>query len=487
MSALEDKQDLLVSGTNIKTVNGDSVLGSGNMTISAKEYTYNLSTLERQLKTQAISDINHVINDLIVGDKNNTEHLNKNDLFIFGVITDLHHITDGHSYGGTNAHVVTKSEHSIRLLGAIAYEVGLDTVICCGDYSNGYKNHPTDADASGYSRQEYDEIIMPLMSSMFSQYIPCPYFFVDGNHDRGYTIGDNFSTNKHWLETVDAMNNTMGANVTVKKIKDIIKDNNIYYPSDGGTGSGSTMVDDGVTGNGTSASYIVDFNTKKVRCALFSSYENYIGYNIGIDVNYGSSYPLSIYAATKFYPASDAQDWKLIAFRHSLSTNALTDSSIPAASQNAFFGILNSFMMEKDKMTGNYAGQGGYNWLAPNPNPNNNNKNFKGKALVGIITGHQHLHMMGYGSNTTCRAVIIANAFANSNSFVDGFPVSEDAYCFSLFVIDPINWWLYEVQVGRHDSANESLSEGSRERVARANGTTENITGIYRYKIVSHT
>jgi hypothetical protein len=33
-SALATKQDTLVSGTNIKTVNGNSLLGSGDLTIS---------------------------------------------------------------------------------------------------------------------------------------------------------------------------------------------------------------------------------------------------------------------------------------------------------------------------------------------------------------------------------------------------------------------------------------------------------------------
>jgi hypothetical protein len=32
--ALEDKQDTLVSGTNIKTINNESILGNGNITIS---------------------------------------------------------------------------------------------------------------------------------------------------------------------------------------------------------------------------------------------------------------------------------------------------------------------------------------------------------------------------------------------------------------------------------------------------------------------
>lgn len=38
-SALNNKQDTLVSGTNIKTINSTSILGSGNITISAPTYT----------------------------------------------------------------------------------------------------------------------------------------------------------------------------------------------------------------------------------------------------------------------------------------------------------------------------------------------------------------------------------------------------------------------------------------------------------------
>ena len=40
-NALNGKQDTLVSGTNIKTINGNSVLGGGDLAISGKQYTFN--------------------------------------------------------------------------------------------------------------------------------------------------------------------------------------------------------------------------------------------------------------------------------------------------------------------------------------------------------------------------------------------------------------------------------------------------------------
>lgn len=42
-SALSGKQDTLVSGTNIKTINNESIIGSGNLTISGSNglFDYN--------------------------------------------------------------------------------------------------------------------------------------------------------------------------------------------------------------------------------------------------------------------------------------------------------------------------------------------------------------------------------------------------------------------------------------------------------------
>ena len=43
-SAISGKQDTLVSGTNIKTINNTSLLGSGDITISGSEPVYNSQT-----------------------------------------------------------------------------------------------------------------------------------------------------------------------------------------------------------------------------------------------------------------------------------------------------------------------------------------------------------------------------------------------------------------------------------------------------------
>lgn len=67
---LDEKQDTLVSGTNIKTINNTSLLGSGNITIS--------SGVDNEVQLY-----NFICNSVIPGDDNT------NDTFIINVDTDI--------------------------------------------------------------------------------------------------------------------------------------------------------------------------------------------------------------------------------------------------------------------------------------------------------------------------------------------------------------------------------------------------------------
>ena len=60
--AVNTKQDTLVSGTNIKTVNGSSILGSGDLTVSAS-YTAGTGI---DITNNTISTIAMVITDYTV-------------------------------------------------------------------------------------------------------------------------------------------------------------------------------------------------------------------------------------------------------------------------------------------------------------------------------------------------------------------------------------------------------------------------------------
>ena len=43
LQSLEGKQDLLVSSENIKTINGNNILGAGNVDINPRHYDYDLT------------------------------------------------------------------------------------------------------------------------------------------------------------------------------------------------------------------------------------------------------------------------------------------------------------------------------------------------------------------------------------------------------------------------------------------------------------
>lgn len=46
-NALNDKQDTLVSGTNIKTIDGNSILGSGNLSVTGYSYVYQIGSVNQ--------------------------------------------------------------------------------------------------------------------------------------------------------------------------------------------------------------------------------------------------------------------------------------------------------------------------------------------------------------------------------------------------------------------------------------------------------
>lgn len=60
-SALGGKQDSLISGTNIKTINGNSILGSGNLTIKESWYGTCATAAATQAKVVTTSSANFVL------------------------------------------------------------------------------------------------------------------------------------------------------------------------------------------------------------------------------------------------------------------------------------------------------------------------------------------------------------------------------------------------------------------------------------------
>ena len=112
----------------------------------------------------------------------------------FGFISDIHKcrrvagddaVTEPETdYWYGSAGVLTEAEPSIRLLGAVAADAGLDAVICGGDFSTA----PIMGPGKGLSETEYTNEIWNV-KAMFDSHLPAdlPRFTVDGNHERHYS------------------------------------------------------------------------------------------------------------------------------------------------------------------------------------------------------------------------------------------------------------------------------------------------------------
>ena len=73
LAAVPNKQDTLVSGTNIKTINGQPILGSGDMTIQAGDtdaVKYTAQTLTSSQQEQSRTNIGAMaaVNGVFLGD-----------------------------------------------------------------------------------------------------------------------------------------------------------------------------------------------------------------------------------------------------------------------------------------------------------------------------------------------------------------------------------------------------------------------------------
>ena len=75
---LNKKQDVLVSGTNIKTVNGESILGNGDLTIESKDV--DLTNYYTKDETYTQEEVNELIDGVSSGDVDLTNYYTKSEV-----------------------------------------------------------------------------------------------------------------------------------------------------------------------------------------------------------------------------------------------------------------------------------------------------------------------------------------------------------------------------------------------------------------------
>ena len=360
----------------------------------------------------------------------------------FGFISDVHKckrvpgdddpvspVTD-YWYG--SAGILTEAEQSIRLLGSVATDAGLDAIINGGDLSTA----PVVGPAKGLTEVEYTNEIWNV-KAMFNQHIPStvPLFTIDGNHERSYNIGGasmNMS-DENWAYVLTNFNTS--ASAAHAQGVDITYHRDIPNASIGNSQKGT------FTGN----SYHLDFRR------LYASK----GYNVRIaclsayDKASGSDLRNRVFDAGQFYDASGDQ------------------ISAGMTPENTIMGLVAHGAEETVGVSARSAAgslQCGYMNGYSNPGSKAgpwNGGTHKGLGFFGLVAAHYHFVTTkeitdAFDNLVNADNKVYASSISVSASHAVNYPAKpaqhelgkEAAYHFSIFVIDTDKNLMREVRLG---------------------------------------
>lgn len=449
VSALEDKQDVLVSGQNIKTINNNSVLGSGNIEVNVtpptpQEYPQEalLTDTEKQYRANTLARIDE-LNPIANG---------KRKYMMFGFISDLHtmptnaainavdnaemqaditamlnadivfpnwegegNITDASSIAShiksawpssDTSYYGASSEEDLRLLGAIAFAAGFDAVFCGGDLSSGRLPY------NCYSYQMYQ------MKKLFDKYITVPRYFTDGNHDRWYDNNVAQRNNTEWDKWLHLLNSNGASYITANESRYGDKSN----------------------------TYFVDFASRKVRAIMQSKYET----STSVSATGASPYGYNLFDAFCFDNPADALDWTVMMFAHYVPSldNFLgyyrTGNRIGDVTGRPWGSSTGNVagLMNPDKSTTNSSYQNQYASQSKNAQYGSG---YKGKATIGCFSGHVH----------TLAEFTVTTPEGDTRKLLDNLSIwnsNDSGYTFSIFIVNDddyqLHWLLYSPDYG---------------------------------------
>ena len=395
-----------------------------------------VATLESNLKSDIMSKVNQV---------NPIDSATGQRKYIsFAFITDFHKCrrVEGDDaaadpvktywYGSSGC--LTESEQSIRLLGSLATDAGLDAVIAGGDFATA----PIigDGTKAGLTEEEYTNEIWNV-KAMFDQHVPAtiPLFAIDGNHERKYSLNgaDMHMSDAAWAYVLTNFNTSASAahahNVDVTYHRDLA----------------AAKLGDNATGAYTGNSYHIDLRRlvasggNNVRIACVSMYDSATGANPAYRA----------FDAAQFYDAGGSLIDSALTPENTVigmvahgSDERLGGTMARAAAGTLMNGFMNGYYNARDKVGP---------W----------NRGTQGKAFFGLVAGHLHFtdtkeitdayDNLVNGDNTTyASAVSVASAYgvnypAKPNQHELG---TEAAYHFSIFVVDTDSNKFREIRLG---------------------------------------
>lgn len=128
---LSDKQDILVSGTNIKTINGESVLGSGNIELQTE------ITVDSALSTSSTNPVQNKVIAAKVNEISNSLPKSGNGTTVENGVVNISTVAVCVPFGEENAYTL-RSTHPEYGIGGTLYKLsGDNTIAFSAQGSNG--------------------------------------------------------------------------------------------------------------------------------------------------------------------------------------------------------------------------------------------------------------------------------------------------------------------------------------------------------------
>ena len=397
-----------------------------------------VATLEAGLK----SDIMTIVNQVNPIDS----ATGKRKYISFAMISDIHKCkrvagddaatNPVTTYWYGSASCLTEAEQSIRLLGSVASDAGLDAIINGGDMSTApiYNGGAQDR---GLTEAEYTNEIWNV-KAMFDQHLPAsvPLFTIDGNHERNYSLNgaDMHMSDEAWAY-VQTNFNTSAAAAHAQGV-------DVTYHRD----LASAKLGANATGRFTGNSFHLDFKRllasggNNVRIACVSLYDSATG---------GES-QYRVYDAGQFYDAAgNLLDADLTPENTVMGMVAHgSEENVSGVSGRSAAGSLQCGFMNGYSNPSSHSGP----W---------NLGTHKGMGFFGLVAAHFHFTnektitdaydtAANPDNNVYASAVSVASAYAvNCPSKPKSHELgTEAAYHFSIFVVDTDNNKLREVRLG---------------------------------------
>ena len=449
VSALEGLQPLLVSGRNIKTINGNSVLGSGNIEVNVtpptpQEYPQEalLTDTEKKLRRKVLAYFDGGTYDPSSwepADGNTVEPLTLNGInpinpstgkrkfMSFAFITDLHTCFGKNIIAGIDASEMQSDVQSMVNAGVQFFDGNGDATINVSDIvtaikddwpsSDGYMDltcepsvrlagaiaHASGLDAvivggdlsSGRLPKNCYRYQIGQVKKLFDKYVLCRRYTCDGNHDRMYHDNvtgldyQQFVDNADWQPFLRYFNST-GA---------------VYLNDKSSWPSGEVPCN----------TYYADFPDHKVRLMMRSYYDN--GFVSRQDYQ-------NIFDCYRFDSDTEMAQWNLCMFAHSNANDDIRQA----------YGFI----------TGQYYANGATRYI------NGVDNSSKGLSSFGQIEGHWH--RAEYTKDTSWRTV---HRVKENCCFGSPSP-SESGYCVAVFVYDTDNFVMHHLRIGKYNEYNRA-------------------------------